>query len=201
MRDRVLAVLTGGIGSGKSAAGAHLAGLGAHVLSADLAARAAIAPGGPAHDAVASRWPRAVGADGQIDRAALASIVFADHTQLRELEAITHPVVAESIAASVAATPDGVVIVEVPLLRDLFGPGWVRIVVDAPVAVRVRRLVERGMDPDDVARRIAAQPTREEWLAAAELVIDNSGTPDVLEAECRRVWDVLASGGPVTRRR
>ena len=87
------------------------------------------------------------------------------------------------------------VIVEVPLAREFLGPGWTKVVVDAPEATRRERLAARGMPPEEVSRRIAAQPTGEEWLAFADHVIDNGGDPGHLEAECVRVWSLLIGPG------
>jgi len=198
---RVRALLSGGIGSGKSTAAGILAGLGAFVLSADDAARRVVEPGTPGYHEVAAHWPGVVADDGSIDRTALAGIVFADAGARRRLEAIIHPAVAAWITLRVAEAADPVVIVEVPLLTGVFGEGWTRIVVDAPAETRMRRVVARGMDPGDAAARMAAQPTREEWLAAADHVIDNSGDLARLEGECRRVWANLTGAGPVTRPR
>jgi dephospho-CoA kinase len=184
-------LLGGGIGSGKSSALEMLSALGADVLSADDEARAVVEPGEAAYAEVVERWPEVVRGDGRIDRAALAGIVFADPEALHELEAITHPAVAARIARRVARSEAEVLVVEVPLLVDLLGPGWIRLVVDAPDEVRVSRLEERGMDPEDAARRMAAQPSRETWLAAADLVVDNGGDRAQLERECRRVWAAL----------
>jgi len=189
-------LLGGGIGSGKSAAAEVFAGLGAVVISADRASHDVLAPGDPAAVAVGERWPEVVSGDGVVDRAALAEIVFGDAGELRELERITHPAIVAAMARRVAEAGDApVVIVEVPLRGDWFGPGWTRVVVDAPDEVRVRRLLERGMSREEIARRMSVQPARAEWLESADHVVDNSGDRGRLEAECRRVWAALLGGG------
>lgn len=196
MDHMVRAVLGGGIGSGKSAAAAVFVRLGAKVISADEASRSVLAPGEPAVAAVAERWPEVVSADGVVDRWALARIVFDDPAELRRLEQITHPVIVARMAGLVAASAgERVVIVEIPLPGEWLGAGWTRLVVDAPDEVRVRRLVERGMAPEEIRRRMSVQPSREQWLEAADHVIDNGGDRDRLESECRRVWAELLSGG------
>jgi len=129
--------------------------------------------------------------DGRIDRAALAAVVFADAAARAELEAITHPEIRRMLEAQVAEAPPGVVVVEMPLPVDLLGPGWLWLVVDAPDEVRLARLVARGMTADEARLRMEAQPSREEWLARAELVVDNSDGLGHLEAECRRAWEAI----------
>ncbi len=186
-------MLTGGIGSGKSAVAARLAARGAEVLAADATGHAVLEPGGEAFAAVAARWPAVVVA-GRIDRGALARIVFADAAARRELEALTHPAIAARLAARVAVSRAAVLVIELPLLVDLVGEGWPRVVVDAPVGVRRARLVARGMDADDIEARLGAQPARDEWLAAADFVVDNGGDLDQLEAEVARLWSWIAAG-------
>lgn len=188
--QRVRTFLGGGIGSGKSAAGAVFARLGAAVLSADEAAHAVLEPGGAAAEAVAARWPEAL-VGGRLDRSRLAGIVFTDEGARAELEAITHPAVAELLAARVEAAERAVVMVEIPLPVALLGPGWRWVVVDVEDEVRLSRLQARGMDPADARRRMAAQPSRQEWLDRADLVIDNSGTQAQLEARCCRAWLII----------
>ncbi len=186
-------LLGGGIGSGKSAVAALLRELGATVIDADAAGHEVLEPGGEAFARVAARWPEVV-RDGRIDRAALGGVVFADPTQLAALEAITHPAIAARIAAAVAAAGTDVVVVEMPVLARLVGQGWPRVVVDAPDEARVARAVARGMDEDDVQRRMAAQPSREDWLAAADYVVDNSGMREDLRGEVERLWAWLTGG-------
>jgi len=188
--DPARVLLGGGIGSGKSAAAALLSAMGAAVLSADRAAHRVLEPDGPAAAEVSARWPAAV-VEGRIDRRALAAIVFRDGAALAELELITHPAIARLLAEAVARVDARVVVVEMPLLIDLLGPGWRWVVVDAPDEVRLARLEARGMGREEAVRRMGAQPTREEWLGRAELVVDNGGDLAHLEAECRWAWGVL----------
>jgi dephospho-CoA kinase len=179
-------LLTGGIGSGKSTAATYFEILGAFVVSADRIGHEMIAPGGAAHDAVVGRFPGSV-VDGVVDRSRLAAHVFAERGELQALEAITHPAIRAKIHEVVDGVA-GVLMVEVPLIGDFLGPGWTRIVVDAPEPVRLRRLLARGMARQDAEARIAAQPTRGEWLESADLVVDNRGNLLALEGECRSVW-------------
>lgn len=184
------AYLGGGIGSGKSSAAAIFSALGAAVLSADRAAHTVLEPGGEAAAAVAARWPGVVVA-GRIDRPALAAVVFTDPAARAALEGITHPAIGRLLAGQLAGVAAAVVLVEMPLPIPLLGPGRPWVVVDAPDEVRLERLIARGMEAGDAARRMAAQPSRAEWLARADLVVNNSGDFTHLDSECRRAWDVI----------
>ncbi len=186
--------LGGGIGSGKTAAGEILTSLGAVVISGDDAGRQVLAPGTPEAAAVLARWPRVAKADGAIDRAVLGRMVFADAAALADLEAITGPGISERLLHAVAVHPTSTVLVEVPVLRQVAGTGWPWIVVDAPEELRLERAMARSPDIGEAGIRdiMARQPSRAEWLAAAEWVIDNRGDRSHLEGECRRLWDEIA---------
>ena len=193
--------LTGGIGSGKSTVAAMLAERGAVVVDADRLARDAVLPGTPGYGEVVGRFgPGVVCPDGTLDRRALAGVVFDDPSALADLNAIVHPPVRAAIADRLAALEgtDAVVVLEIPLLVESgrsYGASTV-IVVDCPEEVAIARLVEgRGMDEGDARRRIAAQISRSERLAAADVVIDNAGSPDALEHRVDEVWgDLLGPG-------
>ncbi|MDP1806140.1 MAG: dephospho-CoA kinase [Acidimicrobiales bacterium] len=186
--------LTGGIGSGKSTVAALLAERGAVVVDADRLAREAVAIGTEGFRAVVDRFgPDVVDGDGGLDRKALAGVVFEDPEALADLNGIVHPMVRAAIAAQVAelAGTDAVVVLEIPLLVESgrsYGASKV-IVVDCPEEAAVRRLVEgRGMDEADARRRMAAQVSRPERLAAADLVIDNSGSVADLGRQVDALW-------------
>jgi dephospho-CoA kinase len=171
-----------------------LAARGAAVVDADLLARRVVEPGSPGYDAVVARFgPGVVAPGGALDRQALADLVFADPAALADLNAIVHPAVRAAIAGRLAALEraDGIVVLDIPLLVESgrsYGAAAV-VVVDCPEDVAVQRLVEeRGMDEADARRRIAAQVPSEKRLAAADLVIDNSGSREDLEIEVERVW-------------
>jgi dephospho-CoA kinase len=168
-------VLTGGIGSGKSLAARILAQRGFEVIDADRLGHELLEPDGASYSAVVSRWPQAVGADGRIDRRALGRLVFAEPAELDALVAIQHPRIRAELARRVEASGNRPVAVEVSVPVDLTGPGWTKVVIDSPDETRRRRLLSRGMDPGEVDGRMAAQPTREQWLALADVVVDNSG--------------------------
>jgi dephospho-CoA kinase len=185
--------LTGGIGSGKTEVARRLALLGAHVIDADVFAREALAPGTRGEAAaIAAFGPEVTDQDGHVDRAALSALVFADATALARLEEIVHPEVAQrSQAAAAALDPGSVVVHDVPLLveKGLGDRYDIVVVVDAPDDVRLHRLVEgRGMDPADARARMAAQASREQRNAAADVVIDNGGSLSDLDGQVQELW-------------
>jgi len=170
--------LTGGIGSGKSEVARMLAGHGAVVVDADALAREAVAPGTPGLAAVVDAFGEEVlSSDGALDRARLGEIVFADADRRAELEAIVHPYVGRRSAELMAAAPpDAVVVYDVPLLveKQLEDQYDVVVVVNVDEATQVRRLVEsRGMTEADARSRIAAQASRAQRRAVADVVLDN----------------------------
>lgn len=175
-----------------------LAARGAVVIDADQLARDAVAVGTPGYRRVVERFGVGVVAgDGTLDRRALAGVVFHDPSALADLNGIVHPRVRAAIASRLAELEgtDAVVVLEIPLLVEsgrAYGASEV-VVVDCPEDVAVSRLVEgRGMDPGDARRRIAAQASREERLAAADVVIDNSGSIDALRRQVDDLWAGLA---------
>lgn len=198
--------LTGGIASGKSEVSRRLAELGAVLIDADLLAREAVEPGSEGlAEVVRAFGPGILQDDGALDRAALGALVFADPERRGQLNAIVHPRVRARAAELMAAASDEAVVVQdIPLLVETGQAGSfdVVVVVDAPDEVRIRRLAERnGMTPEDASARMAAQATREERLAAADHVIENSGSLDELRAAVDRLWhEVLVPAAATTAR-
>jgi dephospho-CoA kinase len=194
--------LTGGIGAGKSEVSKRLAALGAVVLDADKAAREVVEPGTPGLARIVESFgPGVLKEDGLLDRPKLGEMVFGDPEALAKLNAIVHPLVHEHIRAAedaaIAAGGDDLVLVhDIPLLAEggrNSGFGLV-IVVDAPTELQVARLVaHRAMTTEQATARMAAQATREERLAIASIVIDNSGTLDDLDRRVAEVWTQLRS--------
>ncbi len=192
--------MTGGIGSGKTTVTDYLATRGWPVVDADVIARDVVEPGRPAWVALRDAFGDGVlDAEGRLDRAFLADVVFSDPTARRRLEAITHPAVGRGLVAGVAAARTAgapVVVVAIPLLRpehrELLGLTFVVAVATEP-AVALERLVQRrGMRPDDARARLAAQPSNEARAAFADAVVENDGT---LEQLRERVDRVLAEAG------
>ena len=185
--------LTGGIGSGKSTASALLAAKGAVILDADAITRSLQVPGTEVFAAMVARFGDGIlAADGTLDRAAVASVVFKDEQAKRDLEAIVHPAVGTVMVTRLheLAETDAVVIYDVPLLVESGRKGYAAvIVVDVDAEVAIARLVEqRGMTEADARARIANQVSREERLAVADHVIDNSGTREHLQRQVDEAW-------------
>jgi dephospho-CoA kinase len=190
--------LTGGIGSGKSSVSRRLAELGAVVIDSDVLAREVVARGTDGlAEVVAAFGDGVLTADGELDRPAVGKLVFGDEVARRKLEAVIHPRVRARAAEIERAAPaDAVVVHDIPLLvetgqADKFD---LVLVVDVPVEVQVERLTtQRGMAEDEARRRIASQATREERLAAADVVIDNAGSLDDLDERVDAVWAELTA--------
>jgi dephospho-CoA kinase len=185
--------LTGGIGSGKSTVSARLAEHGAIVIDYDQLARDAVGLGTPGLAAIKERFgDDVIATDGTLDRPALGQIVFGDDAARADLEAITHPAIFELAVAMESTVPeDGVVVHDHPLLVEIGMAGScdLVIVVDAPEDVQVERLVElRGMSEHDARARMAAQASREERRAAADVVLENTGSIADLEAQVDQIW-------------
>ena len=184
--------LTGGIGSGKSTVSALLAERGAQVVDADVLAREAVAPGSAGLAAIVADFGEGVlTADGALDRPALAAVVFGDPAARARLDGIVHPLVRSRAVELIGAMPDDAVVVQdIPLLVETGQAGAfdLVLVVEADLETRVARLVQRGLREADARARIAAQATDEQRRAVADVVLDNSGTPEALAAQVERFW-------------
>lgn len=189
-------VVCGGIGSGKSAVGGLLAERGFTVIDADRVGHGLLEPGHPVAGRVAARWPQAT-VEGRVDRSLLGGMVFADREQLRELEAMTHPEIGRLIRERAARAGKSPAAVELPVLGGLadglLEEGWLRVVVDAPDELRRARLSQRGMAERDIERRMAVQPPREQWQAAADFLLPNRASLRALEEEVDELLSWLNS--------
>jgi len=186
--------LTGGIGSGKSAAADEFARLGATLVDTDVIAHALTAPGGAAVAPVRALFGEdCIDASGAMDRAKVRARVFADPAARRQLEGILHPLIRRESAARVAAATGAYVVLVVPLLvesADYRARVDRVLVVDCPVELQVSRVRARsGLSEDEARRIIAAQVSREMRLAVADDVIDNSGTLEALYAQVQRLHE------------
>ena len=185
--------LTGGVASGKSTVSAILDELGAVLIDADVLAREAVARGTDGlREVVEAFGPDLLTDEGELDRSAMGAVVFADPEKRKALEAIIHPRVrARAAEIEAAAAPDDVVVHDIPLLAETGQAGGFEavIVVDVPTETQVERMVElRGMTREDAEARVAAQASREERLAIATHVIDNTGTLDDLRDRVTEVY-------------
>lgn len=188
--------LTGGIGSGKSAVADLLAAKGAIIIDTDVLAREAVEPGTAAFGRIVQRFgPTVVDIDGRLDRRRLGEIVFADEVALRDLEAITHPAIRE-LAKRLAdrASSAAVVVQVIPLLveHDQLHRFDQIVVVDLDPDVQVARVQARdGHSVDHIRARMAVQAERSDRLAVADVVIDNSGSPQDLARQVDELWASL----------
>jgi dephospho-CoA kinase len=178
--------ITGGIGSGKSAVTSRFAQLGITVVDADLAARVVVNPGRPALQAIAEHFGASIlQADGSLDRAALRRIVFAEPAQRQCLEQLTHPLIGEEIRAQLAASRSPYTILSSPLLLESSSQRELTelvVVVDVPEETQLARTMDRDANDEAQVRRImAAQLPRDERLALADIVVDNSGPLEALD--------------------
>lgn len=197
--------LTGPIGCGKSTVARRLEDLGAVVIDADQVAREVTAPGTPGHDAILERFGGDVTGDaGVLDRAALARVVFADAAALRDLEGIVHPLVRPAVEARIRWAEEhrarGVVVEAIRLVEGgLAAACDVVVLVTCGREDQLARLAARGLDPDDAARRIAAQAGLVERVRSAvePIVIDTAGPLERTERLVDQLWDqLLAARGP-----
>ena len=193
----LLVGLTGGIGAGKSTVAELLRERGAVVIDADDAGRVVVEPGKPALRALVEHFGDGIlNPDGSLDRAALADLAFANEESKAVLNGITWPAMRDEIQRQIdAAPPDSVVVCDAALLLESdFAKQFMRdvvIVVEAPIDVRLDRLVLRGLRPEDAARRLATQMTDDERRAHATHVIENDGDLADLEPRVDALWKEL----------
>jgi dephospho-CoA kinase len=192
----VRVALTGGIASGKSTVAAELAARGAVIIDADVLAREVVEPGTPAFAAIIDRFGEQVVAEGRLDRAGLAQIVFADSLARRDLERIVHPAVRARAAELEQAAEAAVVVHVIPLLVET---GQQRdfdlvVTVDVDHETQIQRLVVRnGFTRAEAESRIAAQAGREDRKIAADFVVDNAGSVTRLREQIDALWAELSS--------
>ena len=187
--------ITGGIGSGKTALTDYLAEKGITIVDADLAARVIVEPGRPALNAIFEHFgPELAQVDGSLDRAALRSIVFANPEARLWLEQLTHPLIGQEIQDQLARATGPYRVLSSPLLLEGSQAALVDyvVVVDVPEALQVDRASARdNNDPEQIKRIMAAQLTRNDRLAKADYVVDNSGDLNELYAQAEALHEHL----------
>ncbi|MFI8374833.1 dephospho-CoA kinase [Pseudomonas helleri] len=195
--------LTGGIGSGKSAAAEHFAALGVHVVDADHAARWVVEPGRPALSQIAEHFGEQVlQADGQLNRGALRALIFSDPEQRRWLEALLHPLIREEIADNLAQAQSPYAILVSPLLIESgqYTTTQRVLVIDVPQALQIQRTLKRDNTSEEQVHAILkVQASREDRLRHADDVLTNDRDLEALKTEVERLHDfylTLRGGQP-----
>ncbi len=188
----ILVGLTGGIGSGKSTVSKMLTDRGAIIIDGDAIARELQRSGTPVFNAMVDRFGDVIGADGELDRAKIASIVFSDTEALADLNKIVHPAIGIEILRRIKElqNTDAIAVLDFPLLAESPRKGLSGvIVVDVDPLIAIERVVrDRGMKVEDVQARIDRQASRADRVAIADLVVDNSGTFQELQVQIESVW-------------
>ena len=176
--------ITGGIGSGKTALTDWLAGKGIVIVDADLASRTIVAPGQPAlREIVDTFGSEYLQHDGQLDRAALRTLVFSDEEKRRQLERITHPRIREELARQMDSADSTYVVLSSPLLLESGQSTMVdlSVVVDVPEDTQIQRTMARDHSSRELVEGImTAQLDRDTRISRADIVIDNSGSLEAL---------------------
>ena len=188
----IVIALTGGIGAGKSTVAQFFSELGANVVDADQLARIVIERGSEGFDEVIARFGQEILSNGDIDRKALAAIIFSDPAAKSDLEAIVHPRVQALFAQARAENDPSIpLIYEIPLLveTDAVKKFDFIVTVEATEEVRIARLLERGMFISDIKARLANQTSSESRTSIADAVITNDGDEDQLLRQVEKLWE------------
>ena len=190
----LVVALTGGIGSGKSTVGQIFEDLGAVVTDSDQLARNVVERGTTGFDQIVAAFGDEVLKNGDLDRAALAEVIFKDPVKRTQLEQITHPLIRRAFAKIVeSAQNDSIVINQIPLLVESkhdYKFDHV-ITVSATEEVRIQRLLMRGLNLTQIKQRIGAQSTDAQREAISDTVISNDKDHSELLVEVEKVWELL----------
>ena len=188
--------LTGGIGSGKTAVGEILANFGAVVVDSDQLARQVVERGTPGFDQIVAQFGDEILKNGDLDRAALASLIFTDPKKRFELEQITHPLIRQEFAKIIKSLPeDAIVVNQIPLLVESkhdYKFDYI-VTVSTSEEIRVARLLKRGLTKDQITKRIQAQATDSEREVIADLIIKNEKSQEELFTQVEKLWELLQS--------
>ncbi|MEN9605869.1 MAG: hypothetical protein RJB29_743 [Actinomycetota bacterium] len=188
--------LTGGIGSGKTAVGEILANFGAVVIDSDQLARQVVERGTPGFDQIVAQFGDEILKNGDLDRAALASLIFTDPKKRLELEQITHPLIRQEFAKIIKSLPeDAIVVNQIPLLVESkhdYKFDYI-VTVSTSEEIRVARLLKRGLTKDQITKRIQAQATDSEREVIADLIIKNEKSQEELFTQVEKLWELLQS--------
>ena len=188
--------LTGGIGSGKTAVGEILANFGAVVIDSDQLARQVVERGTPGFDQIVAQFGDEILKNGDLDRAALASLIFTDPKKRLELEQITHPLIRQEFAKIIKSLhEDAIVVNQIPLLVESkhdYKFDYI-VTVSTSEEIRVARLLKRGLTKDQITKRIQAQATDSEREVIADLIIKNEKSQEELFTQVEKLWELLQS--------
>ena len=188
--------LTGGIGSGKTAVGEILANFGAVVIDSDQLARQVVERGTPGFDQIVAQFGDEILKNGDLDRMALASLIFTDPKKRLELEQITHPLIRQEFAKIIKSLPeDAIVVNQIPLLVESkhdYKFDYI-VTVSTSEEIRVARLLKRGLTKDQITKRIQAQATDSEREVIADLIIKNEKSQEELFTQVEKLWELLQS--------
>ena len=188
--------LTGGIGSGRTAVGEILANFGAIVIDSDQLARQVVERGTPGFDQIVAQFGDEILKNGDLDRAALASLIFTDPKKRFELEQITHPLIRQEFAKIIKSLPeDAIVVNQIPLLVESkhdYKFDYI-VTVSTSEEIRVARLLKRGLTKDQITKRIQAQATDSEREVIADLIIKNEKSQEELFTQVEKLWELLQS--------
>lgn len=192
--------LTGGIGSGKTTVGEILSGFGAVVLDSDQIARDVVERGSTGFDQIVATFGDEILKNGELDRSALASLVFKDPAMRLKLEQITHPLIRQSFAKAISLLPDqSIVVNQIPLLVESkhdYKFDYV-VTVSAPEQIRVERLLKRGLTKEQITSRLQAQSSDVQREATADTVINNDKSEQDLMQQVEKLWEILQSKNKV----
>jgi len=188
--------LTGGIGSGKTAVGEILANFGAVVIDSDQLARQVVERGTPGFDQIVAQFGDEILKNGDLDRAALASLIFTDPKKRLALEQITHPLIRQEFAKIIKSLPeDAIVVNQIPLLVEAkhdYKFDYI-VTVSTSEEIRVARLLKRGLTKDQITKRIQAQATVSVREVIADLIIKNEKSQEELFTQVEKLWELLQS--------
>jgi dephospho-CoA kinase len=188
--------LTGGIGSGKTAVGEILANFGAVVIDSDQLARQVVERGTSGFDQIVAQFGDEILKNGDLDRAALASLIFTDPKKRLELEQITHPLIRQEFAKIIKSLPeDAIVVNQIPLLVESkhdYKFDYI-VTVSTSEEIRVARLLKRGLTKDQITKRIQAQATDSEREVIADFIIKNEKSQEELFTQVEKLWELLQS--------
>ena len=188
--------LTGGIGSGKTAVGEILANFGAVVIDSDQLARQVVERGTAGFDQIVAQFGDEILRNGDLDRTALASLIFTDPKKRLELEQITHPLIRQEFAKIIKSLPeDAIVVNQIPLFVESkhdYKFDYI-VTVSTSEEIRVARLLKRGLTKDQITKRMQAQATDSEREVIADLIIKNEKSEEELFTQVEKLWELLQS--------